>query len=123
MSATFHGRDLYAPAAAMIRKNELPGEAITWEDRHGWPDDLNEVVYIDHFGNCMSGIKAGIPADIGTVQVNGISVPFADTFSAVTEGTAFWYRNSQRLAEIAVNSGSAADQLNMEIGTELVICE
>ena len=123
LSASFHGRDLYAPAAAMVRNNELPGEAITWEDRHGWPDDLNEVVYVDHFGNCMTGIKAGIPADIKTVQVNGISVPFADTFSAVPEGAAFWYRNSQGLVEIAVNGGSAADQLNMEIGTELVICK
>ena len=123
LSSSFHGRDLYAPAAAMIRNNETPGEAITWEDRHGWPDDLNEVVYIDHFGNCMTGIRAGIPADIGTIQVNGIFVPFADTFSAVPEGTAFWYRNSQGLVEIAVNGGNAADQLDMEIGTELVICE
>ena len=122
ISASFHGRDLYAPAAAMIRKNETPGGAITWKDRHGWPDDLNEIVYVDHFGNCMTGIRAGMLADIGTIQVNGISVPFADTFSAVPEGTAFWYHNSQGLIEIAVNGGSAADLLSLGIGSELVIC-
>lgn len=121
ISASFHGRDLYAPAAAMIRKNETPGGAITWKDRHGWPDDLNEVVYVDHFGNCMTGIRAGMPADIGTIQVNGISVPFADTFSAVPEGTVFWYNNSQGLIEIAVNGGSAADQLSLGTGSGLVI--
>ena len=51
LSASFHGRDLYAPTAAMIRKNKIPGAAITWKDQHGWPDDLEEIVYIDHFGN------------------------------------------------------------------------
>ena len=121
LSASFHGRDLYAPAAAMVRNNEIPGEAITWEDRHGWPDDLNEVVYVDHFGNCMSGIRAGVLADIRTIQVNGIPVPFAETFSAVPGGTAFWYCNSQGLVEIAVNGGSAAERLSLETGSELVI--
>ena len=121
LSASFHGRDLYAPAAAMIRNNELPGEAITWEDRHGWPDDLNEVVYIDHFGNCMSGIRAEMLDTTRAIQVNGSTVSYADTFSSAPEGTAFWYGNSQGLVEIAVNGGSAAEQMKLEIGDQLVI--
>ena len=121
LSASFHGRDLYAPAAAMIRKNEIPGETMTWEDRHGWPDDLEEIVYIDHFGNCMTGIRAEMLDNANEIQVSGITIPFAHTFSSVPGGDAFWYRNSQGLIEIAVNGGSAADQLKLEIGTELKI--
>ena len=121
LSASFHGRDLYAPAAAMIRKSETPGEAITWEDRRGWPDDLSEIVYIDHFGNCMTGIRASMLDNNKAIQVNDIAVSNADTFSSVPLGSAFWYRNSQGLIEIAVNKGSAAEQLDLGIGTELVI--
>ena len=121
LSASFHGRDLYAPAAAMIRKNDTPGEAITWEDRHGWPDDLEEIVYIDHFGNCMTGIRAEALDNTRVMLVNDVTVSYAGTFSSVPHGTAFWYRNSQGLVEIAVNGGSAADQLKLETGTETCI--
>ena len=121
LSASFHGRDLYAPAVAMIRKNEIPGEIIPWKEPHGWPDDLNEIVYVDHFGNCMTGIRSEIQSDIGVIKINGITIPFADTFSSVPHGTAFWHGNSQGLIEIAVNGGNAAKQLNLEIGTELII--
>ena len=121
LSVSFHGRDLYAPAAAMIRKNEIPGETMTWEDRHGWPDDLEEIVYIDHFGNCMTGTRAEMLDNTNEIQVGDITIPFAHTFSSVPGGDAFWYRNSQGLIEIAVNGGSAADQLKLEIGTETCI--
>ena len=120
LSASFHGRDLYAPAAAMIRNNDIPGETIVREDRHGWPDDLNEIVYIDHFGNCMTGVRAGMLDTARVIQMNGNTVPYADTFSSVPQGSAFWYGNSQGLIEIAVNGGSAAEQLNLETGTGLV---
>ena len=121
MSASFHGRDLYAPAAAMVRKNDILGKKTPWEDRHGWPDDLNEIIYIDHFGNCMTGLGAEALDDINRIQVSGLTIPFAHTFSSVPSGDAFWYRNSQGLVEIAVNGGSVAAQLNLGIGTQLVI--
>ena len=119
LSTSFHGRDLYAPAAAMIRNNDIPGETIPWKDRHRWPDDLSEIIYIDHFGNCMTGIRAEMPDNNRVIQVNGNTILHADTFSSVPRGNAFWYRNSQSLIEIAVNGGSAAAQLDLEIGTEL----
>ena len=116
LSTSFHGRDLYAPAAAMIRNNKTPGEAITWKDRHGWPDELREIVYTDHFGNCMTGVRAEVPDTTSVIHVNGNAVLYANTFSSVPRGTAFWYRNSQGLIEIAVNGGSALEHLNLEMG-------
>ena len=123
LSASFHGRDLYAPATAMIRNDDIPGKVIAWEDRHGWPDDLMEIVYVDHFGNCMTGSRAGRLDNTNTLRVGGNTIPYADTFSSVPPGTAFWYYNSQGLIEIAVNGGSAAEQLNLGIGTALVASE
>ena len=119
LSASFHGRDLYAPVAAMVRNNEIPGTRIPWEDRHGWPDDLNQVVYIDHFGNCMTGIRGEGLDDDSLLAFDGTRFRFARTFSAVAPDTAFWYRNSQGLVEIAVNGASAASKLGLEIGDEL----
>ena len=55
------------------------------------------------------------------IQVNGSTVSYADTFSSAPEGTAFWYGNSQGLVEIAVNGGSAAERMKLEIGDQLVI--
>ena len=121
LSASFHGRDLYAPTIAMIRNNEVPGEEITWQDRHGWPDDLCEIIYVDHFGNCMTGIRAEMLDTTKVIRVNGAAIAFADTFSSVSNGAAFWYRNSQGLVEIAVNGGSAEERLNLGTGTEVVI--
>lgn len=121
LSASFHGRDLYAPAAAMIRNNDILGKEIPWEDRHGWPDDLAEIIYVDHFGNCMTGIRAEMLDTTKAIQVNGSTISYADTFSSAPQGTAFWYANSQCLIEIAVNGGSAAEQMQLEIGTQLVI--
>ncbi len=121
LSASFHGRDLYAPTIAMIRNNEVPGKEITWQDRHGWPDDLCEIIYVDHFGNCMTGIRAEALDNTNEIQVSGISIPYAHTFSSVPPGNAFWYHNSQGLAEIAVNGGNAAERLDVGIGTQLVI--
>ena len=121
LSASFHGRDLYAPAAAMIRNNDIPGKDMLWVDRHGWPDDLAEIIYVDHFGNCMTGIRVETLDNINEIQVSSFTITYARTFSSVPTGDAFWYGNSQDLVEIAVNGGSAAEQLNLGIGTQLVI--
>ena len=66
LSASFHGRDLFAPLAARLALGEAP-PADQWPldraRRPGWPDDLGEVIYIDHFGNAMTGLRASaIPA-------------------------------------------------------------
>ena len=54
LSASFHGRDLFAPVAAMLARGEAPPGRLRNDGadrRADWPDDLSEVVYIDHFGN------------------------------------------------------------------------
>ena len=119
LSASFHGRDLFAPVAAILARGEPPPGRPRKNDMHrraDWPDDLCEVVYIDHFGNAMTGLRALVlPPDAGLVATGRVLEP-ARTFSDRPPGTAFWYENSNGLVEIAVNQGRADRELGLTIG-------
>ena len=117
LSNSFHGRDLYAPVCAMLEnKEQIPGDRVGWTDKHQWPGDLYEVIYIDHFGNCMTGIRAETLNTQAVFKINEQEIHNAKTFSNVSIGQSFWYENSNGLVEIAVNLGSANKILNITIG-------
>ncbi len=75
LSRTFQGRDLFAPVAARIAHGEWP-EA----DPFGWgegeldrlPDDLPEVVYVDPYGNAMTGLRASVLPPGARIEVGGV---------------------------------------------------
>jgi S-adenosylmethionine hydrolase len=119
LSASFHGRDLFAPVAAQLARGDKPGMAERSPDfgRHAqWPDDLAEIVYVDHYGNAMTGLRASRLAAEAKLVVGKHRIAHAGTFSGVPAGTALWYENSNGLAEIAVNLGRADDALGLAIG-------
>src|SRR4029453_14671926 len=124
LSASFHGRDLFAPVAAMLARGEPPpGEpradvADRWPD---WPDDLCEIVYVDHFGNAMTGLRAAMLSPDARLAAAGQVLDRARTFSDRPPGAAFWYENSNGLAEIAVNQGRADRDLGLAIGSRVEI--
>ena len=124
MSASFHGRDLFAPIAGQLARGIFPSEPQR-SDEIGrcadWPDDLAEIVYIDRYGNAMTGLRAAVLADKTYLRVSGRVLPRARTFSDVPAGTAFWYENSNGLAEIAVNAGRADAALGLALGTPVGI--
>ena len=67
LSASFHGRDLFAPVAARLARGE-PSSAMARSAAPqrfaDWPDDLAEIVYIDHYGNALTGMRgAAVAAD------------------------------------------------------------
>ncbi len=120
LSASFHGRDLFAPVAALIaRGGAVPGERVDVRElvRPDWPVDLAEIVYIDAFGNAMTGLRASMLDPRAQIRCGARSLPRARTFGDVQPGAAFWYENANGLVEIAVNQGSAARLLNLEVGT------
>jgi S-adenosylmethionine hydrolase len=124
LSASFHGRDLFAPVAAMLAGGEPPpGRRMEdGEDRCAdWPDDLGEIVYIDHFGNALTGMRAGMLPAEARLHIGGRSMPRARTFSDRPPGAAFWYENSNGLAEIAVNQGRADRELGLAIGSPVEV--
>lgn len=124
LSNSFHGRDHFAPVAAKLATG-TPIEELAGKMDAGlhcdWPPQLAEVVYVDGFGNLISGITVAELAAASQVRIAGQQVPHARTFSAVTPGELFWYQNSMGLLEVAQNRGSAAESLGCGIGTPISI--
>ena len=90
LSSSFHGRDLYAPVCAKIINGEKDyGNVIDWHDRHKWPDDLHEIIYIDHFGNCMTGVRQNQVTEHDEIEIHGERVKYSTTFGDVKSGTSF----------------------------------
>jgi len=122
LSSSFHGRDLFAPIAARLVEGKpieaLPGQLSHFPD---WPDELDEIVYIDHFGNVLCGRQGKTVSNDLTVVIAGRRIGFANTFSDLAVGEPFWYRNANGLIEIAVNQGNAAELLGITVGDPVVV--
>ena len=119
ISKTFHGRDVFAPAAGQLAKGILPNslkiEANSLVTQNIAANSA-EIIYIDHYGNAMSGVHAdGIHPD-QFIIIDGQTIGFAETFSSVSKGRLFWYINSIGLVEISINSGNAAMEQQLFIG-------
>jgi S-adenosylmethionine hydrolase len=124
LSASFHGRDLFAPVAGLLARGEPPPGRLREDgaDRHpAWPDDLGEIVYVDHYGNAMTGLRAAMLPSDGRLAAADRVLERARTFSDLPPGAAFWYENSNGLAEIAINQGRADRALGLSIGMPVEI--
>ncbi len=130
LSETFHGRDLFAPVAARLARGETPApdnkDNADFKDspldglrRLDWPDDLAEIIYIDDFGNAMTGVRAETVSGETELTVGGAAVRKARRFSDVPEGEAFFYENANGLLEISVNRGRADNLLKLSIGSQV----
>ena len=126
-SYTFHGRDIFAPAGALL-------DCGAKLDELGSPTRLHKlelkllreyksgvlrttVVYIDQFGNIMTWYK-GSPFELNTkVIINGkVEGRVVRTFSEVRPGEVAVYVNSFGYLEIAIFEGSAAKELDVKVG-------
>lgn len=128
LSNSFHGRDLFAPVAAAIASGKaVPGEVVeadalvTNPERLLWPNDLKEIIYIDHFGNALTGIRGDVLTPDQTVMVGEFRFNWARTFSDVNLGEGFWTVNSNGLVEIVVNQGSAKSEFHIHVGDSVSI--
>ncbi|MFL6712555.1 MAG: S-adenosyl-l-methionine hydroxide adenosyltransferase family protein [Sulfurifustis sp.] len=121
LSASFHGRDLFAPVAAMLARGDWPrATPVTLTPPDGeWPEDLAQIIYIDHFGNGMTGLRAANVDRRSVFAVAGTELRYAPVFSAAAPGIPFWYENSIGLVEIAVHTGSAGRALGLRLGLEV----
>lgn len=118
-SNTFHGRDVFAPTAARIVSGTAPGlEPVPADTLAGghWPDDLHEIVYVDHFGNGLTGIRCRPSDRTRVLKIHGEALRYAPAFHCVAPGEGFWYDNSSQLVEVAVRDGSAAARLDLKVG-------
>lgn len=127
-SASFHGRDWFAPAAARLCVGasldlaELRSGALVGGD---WPDESAAVVYVDRYGNLMCGLRVstlscGVGAAIRVLAAGRI-LERARTFCEVPPGETFWYENALGLLEIAVNQGNAQGLLGLAPGDRIEV--
>lgn len=142
LSATFHGRDVFAPVAAQLAAGASLTEAGTpldpaqlvavtmplpGRDREAL---VAHVIYIDHFGNAQldirhedladSGLKPGRRLALGSGS--GIAIAqFASTFADVEAGELLLYEDAYRTFAVAVRGGDAATRLGLAPGDELQI--
>ncbi len=124
LSASFHGRDLFAPIAGRLALGEKPSamaRSAAPQSYPDWPDDLPAIVYIDHYGNALTGLRGESLKLTARLATGGRSIAHARTFSAAPPDEAFWYVNSNGLVEIAVNAGRADQALGLAIGSEVEI--
>lgn len=120
LSASFHGRDLFAPVAARLATGDRAALTPTAPSPIGtdWPDELDEVVFVDDYGNAMTGRRARTLDADACLETPG-SEPFRRlrTFADDRAASGFWYTNAIGLAEISVREGSAAERFGLAIGT------
>ena len=123
---TFHGRDLFAPVAARLAagmpvETQIRGMDEVWRDPYA--DDLEEIIYIDGFGNAMTGMRAGAVSESATILAGDGHFVHDRIFAEAGVGMPFWYANSLDLVELAVGFGNAAGQFDLRVGTKITIRE
>jgi S-adenosylmethionine hydrolase len=127
-SPTFHGRDVFAPAAAALASGaslQSVGEpfggipqrlAYTLPQQAG-KTVIGEIVYIDRFGTLITNLTAELVPSHARVEVEDLDLgPLKRTFSDVTTGGLLAYIGSGGALEIAVRNGSAARRLGVGVG-------
>jgi S-adenosylmethionine hydrolase len=119
VSPTFHGRDLFAVAAARLAAGASPDEVGPrallvgrLADGVAGSSEAHRVVHVDTFGNLITDIAAEVVPAGGRVRVGGRDVgPVRRTFEDVARGELLAYVGSGGTVAIAVREGSAAERL------------
>lgn len=136
-SATFHGRDIFAPVAAHLAAGHSLDDVGTpiqrlapmhWAlptiDEHGvqgW------VVHVDHFGNCVTNISRSVYEELydgrGFKCFAGSAIlgSVHETYGSAAAGEPLLLFNSDDLLEISVNGGNASDLLSIRKGAPVNI--
>jgi S-adenosylmethionine hydrolase len=127
-SPTFHGRDVFAPAAAALAAGTplaqlgqpfcgIPVRLAYHQPHHEGKTVVGEVVYVDRFGTLVTNLTPELVPSYAVIEVEGLEVgPLRRTFGVVPTGGLVAYLGSGGQIEIAVRDGSAARRLGMGVG-------
>lgn len=118
-SVSFEGRDVFAPIAAWIDQGTFPHSKLSELARLDiYLDDkeLLAVIYIDHFGNVITGLPAKGLSKSTRFIYGTRSIEYGRVFSNVVPNSLFWYENSLGMVEFSMNGSSAAHLLDARIG-------
>ena len=135
-SAPFHGRDVFAPAAAAVHDVGHDAlQSLAWlaplesdpVDRR-FPeatleDDraAGEVLVVDGFGNAITNVPGGFLAGRDRIVANGEAVSVGETFAAVPVGERLATVGSHGYVELDVNQGRGDEAFGLEAGDRVVL--
>lgn len=126
---TFHGRDVFAPAAARLAAgaplDEL-GSPVDDPLRLPQPTArevggavVGEVLYVDRFGTLITNLPATAAHPAGRCTIAGRTVPLGRTFADVDPGELVAFVGSGGTVEVAIRDGSAAEVLGVGAEAEV----
>ena len=126
-TATFHGRDVFAPAAARLAtgtaptalgaEHSTPMIRRTPEPQRGPTGELvGQVITIDRFGNAVTNLVGMRGA---SVVAEGKELPLKRTYAELDPGQAGAVVGSSGLIEIVVREGRASDMLSLARGSRV----
>jgi S-adenosyl-L-methionine hydrolase (adenosine-forming) len=127
-SPTFHGRDLFAPAAAALaggvalselgqRFAGIPVRLAYTPPHYEGKSVVGEIVYVDRFGSLITNLTSELVPPYATLEVEELDIgPLKLTYNDVAPGGLLAYVGSGGAIEIAVRNGSAARRLGVGIG-------
>ena len=143
VSATFHGRDIFAPVAAHLAAGEElgdagepldPAELRALDLPHASVQDgelVCHILAVDRFGNLQldaghddlgaAGLRLGHPVEVDLGEGDVIPATYAGTYADVEPGALLVYEDAYRTLAIAVNRGHAAEELDVRLDHELRI--
>jgi S-adenosylmethionine hydrolase len=133
VSPTFHGRDIFAPAAAHLSRGVNPTDfgpevhhpvelkhtsAVCWKNRCA-----GDVQFIDDFGNLITNIPVGLvrelPIRVKLSDEPSHPIRWVRTYSDAAGGELVSLFSSDGYFEIAVVNGNAANRLGVTVGTRV----
>ncbi|MFB6164902.1 MAG: S-adenosyl-l-methionine hydroxide adenosyltransferase family protein [Haloarculaceae archaeon] len=136
-SATFHGRDVFAPAAARVHEAGVADletiEDVTPVDEYvdlAFPEPVvradgarGEVLVTDDFGNAITNVPGSVlDGRVGeSVTVDGESVPVRRAYAAVDPGERLVTVGSHGNVELAVNQGRGAAAFDLAVGDAVAL--
>lgn len=133
VSATFHGRDVFAPLAAAIASGRCDpmdlGSEVDDIDQSCWPATSERldggvsgvIVAVDRFGNLISNISAAQVVALAnpTIHIGGMRLPLRRTYGDSPEGEYAGLLNSFEVLEVARSRGNAAAGLELAVGAAI----
>ena len=131
-SSTFHGRDVFAPVGGYLLMGRMQSLApaptyvdLLFDEPHSSENAVSGVIlHVDRFGNCVTNIPGTLMIQRSGYSsihhLNGdIAIQFVQTYDDVARGQPLLAVGSFDLIEIAVNNGSAATELNLNLGDKI----
>lgn len=130
-SSTFHARDIFGPTAALlargqaartfgVRLNEYTHFKFPGITRNG-KKTLGQILYIDHFGNCITNIPNAM--EIHGLYIGGQRVSVKEYYAQGQQDELITVKGSRGFYEIVINAGSAAACLDAAIGMVVTVSE